>query len=87
MEEINGKKEINLFYCDAGCSYQKGKLEKLHEYIRLVLPQGSTFDYISFNEVNILMNNINNSVRLSLKESKTPYLALVNDLGEEAAKN
>lgn len=86
MEEINGKKEINLFYCDAGCSYQKGKLEKLHEYIRLVLPQGSTFDYIPFNEVNILMNNINNSSRLSLKESKTPYLALVNDLGEEVAK-
>lgn len=86
IEEIDGKKEIDLFYCDPGCSYQKGKLEKLHEYIRLVLPKGSTFDYIPFDEVNILMNNINNSSRLSLKENKTPYQALVNDLGLDIAK-
>lgn len=86
IETIDGKKEVNLFYCDPGSSYQKGKLEKLHEYIRLVLPKGSTFDYIPFNEVNELMNNINNSSRLSLKENKTPYQALINDLGVNVAE-
>lgn len=86
IEIVNNKKEINLFYCDSGCSYQKGKLEKLHEYIRLVLPKGSTFDYIPFNEVNELMNNINNSSRLSSKENKTPYQSLINDLGVDVAK-
>ena len=86
IENIQGKKEVNLFYCDSGCSYQKGKIEKLHQYIRLVLPKGSTFDYIPFNEVNLLMNNINNSSRLSLKDNKTPYKTLINDMGVDVAK-
>lgn len=86
IENIQGKKEVNLFYCDSGCSYQKGKIEKLHQYIRLVLPKGSTFDYIPFNEVNLLMNNINNSSRISLKDNKTPYKALINVMGVDVAK-
>ena len=32
------------------------------------------------------MNNINNSSRLSLKDNKTPYKALINDMGVDAAK-
>lgn len=55
-------------------------------YIRLVLSKGSTFDYILFNEVNLLMNNINNSSRFSLKDNKTPYKALINVMGVDVAK-
>lgn len=55
-------------------------------YIRLVLPKGSTFDYIPFNEVILLMNNINNSSWLSLKDNKTPYKALINVMGVDVTK-
>lgn len=81
IERINGKKQINLFYCDPGKSYQKGKIEKLHEYIRYVLPQGFTFDYITQEDVNILMSNINNSSRLSSGKHKSPYLAFKEEYG------
>lgn len=32
------------------------------------------------------MNNINNSSRLSLKDNKTPYKALINDMGVDITK-
>ena len=32
------------------------------------------------------MNNINNSSRLSLKDNKTPYKTLINDMGVDVAK-
>lgn len=81
IERIDVKKCVNLFYCDPGKSYQKGKIEKLHEYIRYVLPQGSTFDYLTREDVNHLMSNINNSSRLSSGKHKSPYLAFKENYG------
>lgn len=56
IERISSKKCINLFYYDLGKSYQKGKIEKLHEYIRYVLPQASTLDYLTQEDDNILIH-------------------------------
>ena len=41
---INGLKRTKIFYCDAMSPYQKGAIEKNHEYIRKFLPKGSSFD-------------------------------------------
>lgn len=81
IEQINNKKEINLFYCDSGASWQKGKIEKNHEYIRYVLPKKSTFDFLIQDDINILMNNINNSPRAKLK-NKSPYNSFKEIYGE-----
>ena len=32
-----------IFYCDPMASWQKGRLEKNHEFIGYVLPKGTTF--------------------------------------------
>ena len=72
IEKFHNKKCINLFYCDPCASWQKGGIEKNHEYIRYVLPKGSTFDYLNDNDIKLLTDNINNTPRGILK-NKTPY--------------
>lgn len=72
IEKFNNKKCINLFYCDPCSSWQKGTLEKNHEYIRYVLSKGSTFNYLSNTDVKLLVDHINNTPRGVLK-NKTPY--------------
>lgn len=67
-----GKKVAHVFYCKPYSSWQKGCIEKNHEFIRKVLPKGSSFDSLTEEQVKRLEDNINNIPRDSLK-SKTPY--------------
>jgi len=68
----DGKKRTKVFYCDPMASHQKGQLEKNHEYIRYVLPKGSSFDYLTQEKVTLLTNHINSVSRKSLND-KTPF--------------
>lgn len=82
IETIDSKKVINLFYCDPCASWQKGKIEKNHEYIRYILPKSSTFDYLSDEDISLIMSNINNSPRSSLK-NKSPYNSFKEKYGQD----
>ena len=62
----------NLFYCDPNASWQKGEIEKNHEFIRYVLPKGTSFDNLTQDDANLLMNHINSTCRVSL-DGKSPY--------------
>ena len=70
--DANGEKRTKIFYCNPHSSWQKGMLEKNHEYIRLVIPKGENFDYISRDCVTLLMNHINSESRDKLNGC-TPY--------------
>ena len=72
----------NVFYCDPGASWQKGAIEKNHEYIRYVLPKGSSFDELTQEKADILMSHINSTSRDKLN-GKTPYEATLLILNEE----
>lgn len=72
----------HVFFCDPGASWQKGAIEKNHEYIRYVLPKGSSFDELTQEKVNMLMSNINSTSRDTLN-GKTPYNAILLTLDEE----
>ena len=65
-----------LFYCDPHASRQKGMLEKNHEFIRYVLPKGSSFKNLTQIDCDILKNNINSLCRDSLNR-KSPYEAML----------
>lgn len=67
-----GKKVAHVFYCKPYSSWQKGCIEKNHEFIRKVLPKGSSFDNLTEEQVKRLEDTINNIPRDSLK-GKTPY--------------
>jgi len=69
------KRRTHLFFCDPYSSYQKGGIEKSHEYIRWVLPKGSSFDDLSWYDVALLVGHINSVARDSL-DGFTPYKAM-----------
>ena len=62
----------HIFYCDPSASYQKGSIEKNHEYIRYVLPKKSSFNNLTQEDCNILASHINSTSRVILN-NKTPY--------------
>lgn len=72
----------HVFYCDPGASWQKGAIEKNHEYIRYVLPKGTSFDGLTQEHTNVLMNNINSTSRDSLN-GKIPFEAVQLLLSED----
>ena len=73
-DKDTGEILANLFYCDAYNSAQKGAIEKNHEFIRYVLPKGSSFDNLNQDMVNLLMSHINSYCRDSLN-GHCPYEA------------
>lgn len=73
MEEFcDGSKSTTVFYCDPYSFWQKGACEKNHEYIRYILPKGSSFSDLDDDKVRLMMNHINNEKRDSLN-GHSPY--------------
>jgi IS30 family transposase len=70
--DSDGVVRTRVFFCDPNCSYQKGMSEKNHEYIRYILPKGTSFDDLTQEDVNLLLNHINSSCRDSLN-GKSPF--------------
>ena len=72
--EDNGKHvyKTKVFYCDPGHSEQKGKIENNHEYIRRFIPKGKSFNNISQEDINLMLNHINSVQRDSL-DGDNPY--------------
>ena len=71
-----------VFYCDPSASYQKGSIEKNHEYIRYVLPKGSSFNSLTQEDCNLLASHINSTSRIILN-NKTPYEAISTLMSKE----
>ena len=64
----NDKKRTKIFYCEPGRSDQKGACEVNHEMIRRVLPQGTSFDTLNQDDINLLMSHINSYKRKKLND-------------------
>ena len=70
--DSNGEFRTKLFYCNPNSSWQKGRIEKNHTYIRLVIPKGKSLESISREDTTLLMNHINCEARDSLNGC-TPF--------------
>ena len=68
----DGEIRTKLYYCNPNSSWQKGMIEKNHEYIRLVVPKGKTFDIYTQEDITLMINHINSEARDSLNGC-TPY--------------
>lgn len=84
IETLENNKQINLFFCDPGKSNQKGKIEKNHVELRKILPKGTSFENLTQKDINIVMSHVNCYPRKILNY-KSPYEALINEIGEEKA--
>lgn len=62
----DGIGRTRIFYCNPRASYQKGMIEKNHEFIRYVLPKGSSFDNLLQTDIDLMINHINSLGRNSL---------------------
>lgn len=68
----DGEMRTKIYYCNPNSSWQKGMIEKNHQYIRLVVPKGNTFDLYTQNDITRMINHINSEARDSLNGC-TPY--------------
>ncbi|MCQ2976290.1 MAG: IS30 family transposase [Bacteroidales bacterium] len=76
------EKIINLFYTDSYSSWQKGGIERNHEFIRYIIPKGITFDKLTKKNIVDMINHINNVQRKSLNY-QTPFAVFNLKYGEE----
>ena len=82
----DGSLRTRVFYCDPSASWQKGAIERNHEFIRLFLPKGSSFDDLTQAQISLMMSHINSYSRPSLHD-KTPYEMFAFLYGNEALQS
>lgn len=78
-----GEKLTSVYYCNPNSSWQKGTLEKNHQYIRYVLPKGTSFSGLTQEDCILLASHINSVPRLSLN-NQSPYEAALGFIGTDS---
>ena len=84
INALTGEIESGLFYCDPLQTNQKSRCERNHEYIRYILPKGTSFDELTQDDIDMVMNNVNSMPRGSLN-AKAPVQLFIELYGEETA--
>ena len=82
---VHGLERCSIYYCDPMRSSQKGGVENVHTLLRQVLPKGSSFEFLTQWDVNLIVNHINSMPRQSLN-GDTPYHRALNTFGEDVLK-
>lgn len=77
-----GEKIINLYYCEPYSSWQKGGIERNHEFIRYIIAKGITFDTLTNKNTIDMTNHINSVTRKSL-DFRSPYEIFQKQYGKE----
>lgn len=67
----DGSPRSRVFYCDPCASWQKGHVERNHEFLRLVRPKGESFDDLDPRKVAEMLSHVNSYSRPALGD-KTP---------------
>lgn len=60
---IDGSKKSSIYYCEPNRSDQKAKVEKNHEYIRYIIPKGTSMDNYIQDDIDLMMSHINSTAR------------------------
>lgn len=68
----DGTPRSRLFYCDPRATNQKARIERNHEFLRMILPKGTSFDHLAQDALDRVMSNINSYSRPSLGD-KAPF--------------
>ena len=82
---VNGIQRSHIYYCDPMRSGQKGGLEQTHTLLRMVLPKGTSFEFLTQWDVNLIVNHINSTPR-EILGGRTPYSVARETLGEDVLK-
>ena len=82
---VNGIERSSIYYCDPMRSGQKGGVENAHTMLRMILPKGTSFEFLTQWDVNLIVNHINSTPRESLG-GRTPYEMALESYGEALLK-
>ena len=80
-----GNRRTHLFYCNPSSPFEKGSAENNHEFIRRILPKGTSFDNLTHDDIQRLNNHMNSYKRKKLN-NKSPHEAFVFLHGEEVTR-
>lgn len=69
---INGIERMSVYYCDPMRSGQKGGIEEAHTLLRMIIPKGTVFTYLTQWDIRKCVDNINSYPREKL-QGHTPY--------------
>lgn len=70
--DLEGNQETYLFFCEPYHSSEKPRVEKNHTMLRDILPQGTSFDSLSQDDINLVLSHVNNVARKGL-HGKSAY--------------
>ena len=79
---IHGIQRSSIYFSDPMQSGQKGGIEQAHTLLRMILPKGSSFEFLTQWDVNLIVNHINSTPRESLS-GMTPYSLALETFGED----
>lgn len=85
MNDCNGEKEAELFFCEPYRSCEKPRVEKNHTLFRDICPKGTSFDSFTQEDVNFIFSHVNSIKRKKLHK-KTPYEMFSFTYGESLAR-
>ena len=68
----SGSPRTKVFYCDPQASWQKPHVERNHEFIRYVIPKGRSFKGYTQEDMTLIANHVNSTIRPGLGY-KSPY--------------
>lgn len=81
-QDASHNQRTRVFYCKALAPYQKGAAENNHEFIRRILPKGTSFNDLTQQNIDLIMNHINSYNRAKLGY-KSPYESFRDLYGRE----
>jgi IS30 family transposase len=71
-EVLQSNRRTHLFFCNPSSPFEKGVLENNHEFIRRILPKGTSFDPLTQDGIQLMLNHVNSYKRKKLN-NKSPY--------------
>ena len=80
IEYCKDKKITSVYFCDPYQSSQKGACERNHEFIRYVLPKGTSFDSLTQGDVELMFSHIS-SAPIAQLFNRIPYECACDNLG------
>jgi len=69
--DAEGNRRTYIFYCDPQASFQKPNVELNHEFIRKVIPKGTSLNPFKQEDIDLMMSHINSYSRAKLND-KSP---------------
>ena len=82
---INGIQRSSIYYCDPMRSGQKGGIEQAHTMLRMVLPKGTSFEFLTQWDLRTIVDHINSTPRAVLN-GHTPYEVALEKYGIDVLK-